>query len=173
MKEDEMKKKKKRLQIVLISLLVISVLILGAAIGYLIQDNGKLSSKTEKQNGSAENADVKDDQMENIVIHTEYGDLYYPEQWSEYLKTEQNRNNESLQVSFSAHLGDRNFPMFQVTIGESEDTEVGELADNSGTKRTVYMNVTELEGMEELSEMEQQQIYAMQEDLNYVIDHLK
>ena len=50
---------------------------------------------------------------------------------------------------------------------------MGELTDDSGMKRSVYMNVPELEGLDELSEAEQHQIYAMQEDLNYVIDHLK
>lgn len=168
-----MKKREKRLQTFLICLLVIMVLLMGVAIGYLIQDNGKSSLKEEQLNEVVENADVKDNQLENMVIHTEYGDLYYPEQWSEYLKTEQNMNNDSLQIFFSAHLEDKDFPMFQVTIGESEDTEVGELTDNSGTKRTVYINVTELEGVDDLSETEQHQIYAMQEDLNYVIDHLE
>lgn len=168
-----MKEKKKRLQTFLIGLLVIVALIMGVAIGYLIQDNGKSSLKEEQENEVVENADVKDDQQENMVIHTEYGDLYYPEQWSEYLKTEQNMSNDSLQIFFTAHLEDKDFQIFQVTIGESEDTEVGELTDNSGTKRSVYMNVTELEELDNLSETEQHQIYAMQEDLNYVIDHLK
>ena len=62
--------------------------------------------------------------------------------------------------------------MFQVTIGDSEDALVGELTDSSGTKRNVYMSVVEIEPSEELSEEEQQRVYAMQEDLNYLIDHL-
>lgn len=168
-----MKKKKKGLQIVLIGLFVIVALIIGVTIGYLIQNNGRSSPDGEMQNGIAERAEERDNYSENMVIHTDYGDLYYPEQWSEYLKTEQVMNNDSLQILFSAHLGDKDFPMFQVTIGDSDDTEVGEVTDNSGTKRTVYMRVKELEGVEELQETEQHQIYAMQEDLNYVIDHLK
>lgn len=168
-----MKKKQRRLQIFLIGLLVIIVLIMGVAIGYLIQDNKKPLAKGENQNEVAENADVEEEQMEKMAIHTEYGDLYYPEQWSEYLKTEQKMNGDSLQVSFLAHLEDKDFPMFQVTIGDSNDTEVGKLTDNSGTKRSVYMKVTELEGMDNLSETDQHQIYAMQEELNYVIDNLE
>lgn len=170
-----MKKKKTRSgsQTLLIVLLVIIVLILGVAIGYQLQGNEKPAQKEEKQNEAVENTDMNHNQPEDMVIHTEYGDLYYPEQWSEYLKTEQKMDNDSLQVSFFAHLGEQDFPMFQVTIGESEDTEVGELTDDSGTKRSVYMKVTELEGTDELSETEQHRLYAMQEDLNYVIDHLK
>ena len=152
---------------------MVIVLIIGVAVGYLLHDTGKSSLSGKKQSEVVENGDMKDDQLEDMVIDTEYGDLYYPEQWEEYLKTEQNMSNDSLQVFFSAHLGDKDFPMFQVTIGESEDTKVGELTDDSGTKRGVYMNVPELEGLDDLSEAEQHQIYAMQEDLNYVIDHLK
>lgn len=169
-----MKKRKKKGQVGLIFLLIIIVLIIGIAIGYLIQDSGKQSLKEEKTSSEVvESADVKEDQSEEMVIQTEYGDLYYPEQWEEYLKTEQTMDNDSLKVSFSAHLGDKNYPMFQVTIGDSEDTEVGELTDSSGTKRTVHMKVTELEGLEELSETDQHQLYAMQEELNYVIDNLE
>ena len=169
-----MKKRKKKGQVGLIFILIIIVLIIGIAIGYLIQDSGKQSLKEEKTSSEVvESADVKEDQSEEMVIQTEYGDLYYPGQWEEYLKTEQTMDNDSLQVSFSAHLGDKNYPMFQVTIGDSEDTEVGELTDSSGTKRTVHMKVTELEGLEELSETDQHQLYAMQEELNYVIDNLE
>lgn len=168
-----MKKKKRKGQAALIVLLAIIALIIGVAIGYLIQDSGKQSQKEEKQSEVMENTDVKDEQSEELVIQTEYGDLYYPGQWEKNLKTEQTMNNDSLQVSFSAHLEDKDYLMFRVTIGSSEDTEVGELTDSSGTKRTVYMKVTELKSMEELSETEQHQLYAMQEDLNYVIDHLK
>ena len=160
-----MKKKKNRLKALRIGLLVVFVSLVGAAVGYLLHDHVKSSSKEERQEEA--------DRLEAMVIHTEYGDLYYPQQWSEYLKTEQNRDRDSLQVSFAARLGDKDFPMFQVTIGDSEDTRVGELTDQDGTRRTVHMKVTELEGMEELSETERQRIYAMQEDLNYIIDHLK
>ena len=168
-----MKKRKKKGQAVLIVLLVVIVLIIGAALGYLIRDSEKSSKNEEKQNEVVENMDIKENQPDELMIQTEYGDLYYPAQWEEYLKTEQTMNNNSLQVSFSAYLEDKNYPMFQVTIGDSEDTEVGELTDSSGTKRAVHVKVTELEGLEELSETEQHQIYAMQEELNYVIDNLE
>lgn len=109
---------------------------------------------------------------EYVTISTEFGNLYYPEQWSDYLETSQEWENDSLVISFSAKIREVEFPMFQVTIGNSEDALVGELTDSSGTKRNVYMYVVEIEPSEELSEEEQQRVYAMQEDLNYLIDHL-
>ena len=109
---------------------------------------------------------------DHLVVETEYGDLYYPAQWGEYLSTSQETVGGSLSVVFSAKIGETEYPMFQVTIGESEDTEVGELTDDSGAKRAVHMSVFELEEDPSLSAEEQQRMYAMQEDLNYVIDHL-
>ena len=63
--------------------------------------------------------------------------------------------------------------MFQVVVGDSDEVEVGTLTDESGTQRKVYMKVTELEEEDALTDTEQNRLYAMQEDLNYVIDHLK
>ena len=170
-----MKKKKKRKETLLIIFLVVLALAIGIAAGYLVQTNeGSVSGeKTQNKSEHTENISQENSETEYMVIETEYGDLLYPEQWSEYLKTEQNMEKDSLQVFFSAQLEDKNYPMFQVTIGDSEDTEVGELTDDSGTKRKVHMKVDELEGIDELTEVEQQRIYAMQEDLNYVIDNLK
>lgn len=170
-----MKKKKKRKETLLIIFLVILALAIGIVAGYLVQNSEESVSGAKTQNKSehTENISQENSETEYMVIETEYGDLLYPEQWSEYLKTEQNMEKDSLQVSFSAQLEDKNYPMFQVTIGDSEDTEVGELTDDSGIKRKVHMKVDELEGIDELTEVEQQRIYAMQEDLNYIIDNLK
>ena len=121
---------------------------------------------------SQEGAVPTDPSEDSMVIETEFGDLYYPAQWSEYVVTSQEASGDSLSVEFAARIGEGEYPMFKVTIGDSEDTEVGELTDDSGTARPVHMSVYELEEAPELSEEEQQRVVAMQEDLNYVIDHL-
>lgn len=170
-------------------LILVIVLIAGVVIGFLISQRNSSDSisSASAQSGSTEEADQLTDSTQSnpapesnvvtpapeyVTISTELGDLYYPEQWSDYLETSQEWENDSLVISFSAKIRETEFPMFQVTIGNSEDTLVGELTDSSGTKRNVYMSVVEIEPSEELSEEEQQRVYAMQEDLNYLIDHL-
>ena len=120
-----MKKKKKQKETLLIIFLVILALAIGIVAGYLVQNSEESVSGAKTQNKSehTENISQENSETEYMVIETEYGDLLYPEQWSEYLKTEQNMEKDSLQVSFSAQLEDKNYPMFQVTIGDSEDTE--------------------------------------------------
>ena len=49
---------------------------------------------------------------------------------------------------------------------------VGSLTDDTGTQRNVYLHVEELPADSGLEETEQTRFYAMQEDLNYLIDHL-
>lgn len=172
-------------------LILVIVLIVGVVIGFLISQRNSSDpvsdSSASAQSGSDEEANQLTDSTQSnsipesnvvtpapeyVTISTELGDLYYPEQWSDYLESSQEWENDSLVISFSAKIREAEFPMFQVTIGNSEDALVGELTDSSGTKRNVYMSVVEIEPSEELSEEEQQRVYAMQEDLNYLIDHL-
>lgn len=169
------KRKKRRKETILIILFIILAVIIGVVIVYFAQKTGGVEKEKENQNQTAiaEQNEQDATEPEYMVIVTEYGDLYYPEQWKEYLKTDQTMDGDSLKVSFSAQINDMEYPMFQVIIGDSEDTEVGELTDSSGTKRSVHMKVEELGQTENLTEIEQQRLYAMQEDLNYVIDNLK
>lgn len=136
------------------------------------QTDSARSEATVVSDASQEGSAQEDEQADSLVIETEYGDLYYPEQWSEYVTTSQEMTDGSLGVVFSARIGETEYPMFKVTIGDSADAEVGTLTDDSGTARTVHMSVYELGETPDLSAEEQQRVVAMQEDLNYVIDHL-
>lgn len=162
--------------------IILVCLIAGVAVGYFIaggketSDEGTTSlagDATVDSESSTSTVAQADSTPEFITISTDYGDLYYPEQWNEFLVTEESKEGDSLIVSFSAQINDVTYPMFQVTIGSSDDTEVGELVDSSGTTRTVYMSVTEIENVDELTDSELRRLYAMQEDLNYLIDNLK
>ena len=65
------------------------------------------------------------------------------------------------------------YPLFKVTIGEEDGSKIGELTDSAGTKRDVYLQLEEIQKDPNLNDSEQNRLYAMQEDLNYVIDHLE
>lgn len=109
---------------------------------------------------------------ESIEITTAYGTLYYPDQWEEFIETEQQTTGDTIVVSFVAQIQDVEYPLFEITIAGTEGSEVGELTDEEGTKRTVYLHVDELDEDPALTEGEQNRLYAMQEDLNYLIDNL-
>ena len=64
------------------------------------------------------------------------------------------------------------YELFKVLIGDDSSEVVGSLTDDTGTQRNVYLHVEELPADSGLEETEQTRFYAMQEDLNYLIDHL-
>lgn len=157
----------------LISLILLCVLLAGCSAGET-GSSGKQHEGTAAKHtaGSVESAPTVEE-LEESKIETAYGTLYYPKQWEEYVTTEQQENGDTIVVSFVATLHNTSYRLFEVTIGGTEGAAAGELTDNGGTKRTVYMQVDELEGDPALTATEQNRLYAMQEDLNYLIDHLE
>lgn len=109
----------------------------------------------------------------DIIISTQYGDLYYPDQWTECVQIDQSTTGNTLVVSFAAQINDVQYPLFKVTIGEGDGSKIGELTDSAGTKRDVYLQLEEIQEDPNLNDGEQNRLYAMQEDVNYLIDNLK
>ena len=116
---------------------------------------------------------VQDEHAEEIVIGTAYGDLYYPAQWEEFLQVEQSDADGSVQVAFSGKVDEALYPLFTIIIGSGDGVSAGTLTGGDGTQRSVYVQITEVTGNAALSQIELNRLYAMQEDLNYLIDHLK
>ena len=109
---------------------------------------------------------------EAVVVHTDYGDLHYPDRWQEYVTIRQEQNGNTIAVTFETKSGEETYELFKVLIGDDSSEVVGSLTDDTGTQRNVYLHVEELPADSGLEETEQTRFYAMQEDLNYLIDHL-
>lgn len=110
---------------------------------------------------------------EDLVVHTEYGDLHYPDRWQEYVTIWQEQNGSTVTVTFETKSGEESYELFRILIGGDGSDVVGSLTDSTGTQRNVYLYVDTLPEDSGLEEAEQTRFYAMQEDLNYLIDHLK
>lgn len=110
---------------------------------------------------------------EDIVVHTDYGDLHYPDRWQEYVTIRQEHNGSTIEVTFETESGDKTYELFRILIGGDGNEVIGSLTDNAGTQRNVYLYVEETAVSTDLDEAEQTRFYAMQEDLNYLIDNLK
>lgn len=111
---------------------------------------------------------------EDMTIQTGYGDLFFPAQWREFLVTDQTEgDNDTIEVSFSAKINGKTYSLFTITIGGDEDTPAGTLTSSDGTQRNVYVQIEEIQESNLLDESEQNRLYAMQEDINYLLDSLK
>lgn len=132
-----------------------------------------------KENGNtnpSDDANIDDTdvlQAEDIAIHTEYGDLHYSAQWKEFLLTEQSTKGETVEVVFSAQINDESFPLFNIVIGNEDGNPAGTILADDGTQRNVYVHMKEIVESDTLNEDEQNRLYAMQEDINYLLDSLK
>lgn len=108
-----------------------------------------------------------------VTINTPFGDIYYQEQWSEHMVVTQQQNGEQLVVTFAAEFNGMQYPLFELMIGAEEEEAVAQLTASDGTIRGVNVNFLELGEYPELGDDELNQLYAMQEDINFVIDNIK
>lgn len=117
----------------------------------------------------------KDDENipKEVVVSTQYGDLFYQEKWAEHMKIEETMDGDTLTVSFYTELNEVKYLLFQLVIGGDQAGAFGKLTDTDGTKRDVHVMMPELVVAEELSDEEKDHLFAIQEEVNYVIDHLK
>lgn len=112
-------------------------------------------------------------EAEDILIQTSYGTLHYPGNWQEYVTIRQEQSSSAVLVTFETEIDGAKYELFRISIGQDEGSVVGSLTDSTGTQRNVCLHVDELPADSGLEESEQTRFYAMQEDLNYLIDHLK
>ena len=108
-----------------------------------------------------------------VTVSTEYGDLYYQEQWAEFMKTEQVMEDEVLTVSFMAEFNGQRYLLFKISVGAGEGDPVTQITDADGVQRDVFVVFEELIEYDELAQDEHNRLYAMQEEINFVVENLK
>lgn len=109
-----------------------------------------------------------------IAIDTGYGRLFFPEQWAELLRTEREAGEGYVKITFSAALDGTVYPLFEIAVGDYDGgSHVGSLTDGNGVARNVRMELISLRDVTDLPEGELDRLYAMQEDVNYLINGIK
>ena len=133
--------------------------------------------KSESEVLQEEIADIPVEQEEIdpyvVFVDTPYGRLFYQEQWAEFMKTEQIKEGDILLVRFCAEIDGVDYPLFSLSIGGGEGEPAAALTDSDGIQRDVYVIIEEIVEQEGFSEEEQNRLYAMQEEINYVMQNIK
>ncbi len=145
-------------------------------------DKESTGTSTSAEDNSAEKEDASNDKIteeqqteekqELMEIDTEYGTLSYPAEWKDALSTNESNENGFLTVAFSANVGGQTYTLFNVLINSEEGDSVGTIKADDGTVRNVFTEISELPDLSGLSEGEQNQLYAMQEGINVLIENL-
>lgn len=159
-------KKAKRFVLIFLCVVLAGMLAAGCSSG----DN---ETPEDIENGSGTTDQPALAHEEDIVIETAYGNLYFPKQWEEYLQIDQISDVDSVEVVFSGKVNETVVPLFSIVIGGDTGNIAGVLTGADGTQRNIYVKIEENIENASLSQVEQKRFYAMQEDLNYLIDNLK
>ena len=114
---------------------------------------------------------TEETQPQPIAVQTPLGTLYYDACWVEMMRTEQETADQSLVVRFYADLEGQRYDLFSVTIGAAE-ANAGQITDDRGTSRNVYVTVEDLGDLSALEDEQKNVLYAMQEQINFVIGKL-
>lgn len=116
---------------------------------------------------SAETPDPNGD----IQIETAYGVLYFPGKWGLYLQTMQ-KEDDSLE--FYCCIPEREpVLVFTVRFGISEGGPASVITGADGTRTELVLIIAEPEFGDNWTAEEKETAYAMQEDMNYLLDALE
>ena len=108
-----------------------------------------------------------------MTVEAQYGLLFYPAKWNGLLVTSESVAGEIDSVIFAAAVNGQEYNLFKVMICDAEGDSVGTVTDDAGQTRNVFVDIPELPDLSDLNEDEQNQLYAMQEAVNVLIENLQ
>jgi hypothetical protein len=120
---------------------------------------------------TAESTAAPETEPQPIPVETPYGTLYYQPQWEGLLLTEQTMTDDVLCVTFLTRIGEQEYQLFRISIGVPE-ANAGTICDREGNRRNVQVSMEELGDLSALTDDQKNMLYALQEEINFVIDKL-
>ena len=109
---------------------------------------------------------------ESMAIDTPFGVLYYPSRWLDYLSLEIN-DTDGYSVAFFCKIqGHKDQHLFTIHFGGSKGVAVGTTTNVSGKTVEVRLEIIELDLDATWSDGDKSIVFAMQEDLNYLLTKL-
>lgn len=167
-------------KLVICLVVLVLVLLLVLAVLAIMEINRRNTNIPDAGNGPTTTGNTPTSTVSNdpgpaysVRVSTVYGNLYYQDQWEEFMRIEQTQEGDALTVLFLAEIKGRRIPLFSVSVGGEQGSKVGTLTDASGAVRDVYILQYSLEELSDLTESERNRLCAMQEDINYVIENLR
>lgn len=122
---------------------------------------------TTPQEKPQETEPVEDD--EAMTIDTPAGELVYPARWKDYLKLEIRQEN-GYTVEFYAMLeGFDPVHLFDVHLDREQGIYVMDLPASDGSVMKLYVDIFEIEPDNSWTEAQKAIVFAMQEDMNFLL----
>lgn len=127
----------------------------------------------EQQPGKSEQEDQQGEEETSgdLLIETPYGQLKYPEKWKEQIRIEKTEGQPYTVKFYGCVAEGKEQLLFSICFGDGDGIVMGTVQDSEGNSVTVRMIPTEISA-EDWTDAELNELYAMQEDINYLISAL-
>lgn len=119
---------------------------------------------------SAEESENTDNLAE---VQTNLGTFYIPQKYEQVLQITTNDTDNGGTVRFSTEQDEKSYSLFELSIGDETGQLAGSITDPNGTSRSVFVTISDLGDISSLSQDKQDQLYALQETVNVVVENLK
>ncbi len=114
----------------------------------------------------------QDTLAKDIVIETDYADLYVPGIWEDSIKTIAEKSEFSETIKFIGTVGDKEQELFNISFGGDDGIPIGIYTDADGYSMDVTVKYIDFEPDNSWSEKEIDTICAMQETINHIFEQL-
>ncbi len=106
-----------------------------------------------------------------MTIETKYGKLYYPKKYQDEINLNQTESDGIITIQCNSN-DEKEYLLFTIVIGDIVGDTIGTIDDKDGNTWNVIVDVPELSDVSELDDETQNQLYAMQEAVNVLIENL-
>ena len=89
------------------------------------------------------------------------------------MQTTINDGDNSCTIDFFSVLDGKQYDLFEISIGEEKGQYVGTITGKKGDSHNVFVEVYDLGDISGLPQDKSDQLYAMQEAVNTVVENLK
>ena len=107
-----------------------------------------------------------------VPVKTPYGTIYYQDQWQECMVVEQIEEGNCVILIFEAEINAVRYPLFKLVIGSDPEQSIATVTGDDGQQYGVSVVLDEIGIYDALTSEQQNRLYAMQEEINFILGNL-
>lgn len=138
---------------------------------YAMQEEANYVLQNLEQDHPASDG-LSEETDEAIRIPTAYEDLYFPAKWKDVLQTSESAGQIDTVTFWMLRDNAEQILLFSLSFGDEDGLLVGTILDENGRAIPVTLTMEEAPSMDGWSQEEMDQMYAMKDDVNYLISKL-
>lgn len=161
-----LKKHSSNTKLIILLLGVLAIILVTSFVVTLVKDDdgGRTTQTAETEDGT-------------VVFATPVGEFNYPQERAQYAKIKEKTNGTSYSGTLYGEVGKKEFKLFSIYINEqvADSFLLGTVTDDSGQIYSINVEIEDLEtddSWKYTDDKDKDLIYAMQEDVNYIVEQI-